>query len=211
MSDSDSGSDSDLETIGLAAAARASRTNKARNGKALRSQTRQMRLSPQQTKQRLQTTAEMLGTQSGVSTARGTKPGGAEASSSQYVPATVELLAAQESNSKGVSHAGAYSWHAAAAEFGAAESSLGRTELSGAAGEHDSIHSAGAGGAPLGVRAVASDPIHADGPLHNANIVRGSIAIVQRGVCTFLEKARRVQVSVPCFVQIQLLIRTFFV
>ena len=80
-------------------------------------------------------------------------------------------------------NAGAYSWHAAAAEFGAAESSLGLSE--------QRLY-----GAPLGVRAVASDPLYADGPLHNANLVRGSVAIVQRGECTFLEKARRVQVGV---------------
>ena len=32
-----------------------------------------------------------------------------------------------------------------------------------------------------------------DVPLHNANAVRGAVAIVQRGLCTFLDKARRVQ------------------
>jgi hypothetical protein len=166
----------------------------------LRPHTSQIDLSPRQTQQRLQSTAGILGTNSAVPTGRGTRPGGAEPLSSQYVPATVELLAAEKMIGKGMSHAGAYSWHAAAAEFGAAESSLGTIGqlLSGAAGEHGSTHSTEA----VGVRTVASDPIHADGPLRNANIVRGSIAIVQRGVCTFLEKARRVQVGMACFVEL---------
>ena len=158
ISDSDSGSDSDLETIGLAAAARASTAT----GTALRPHAARTSL----TQQRVQTHA-----------GRGSRSGAGESSSSQYVPATVQLLAVEASQR--TSDAGAYSWHAAAAEFGAAESSLGIA----------------ANAASLGVRAVASDPIHADGPLHNANVVRGSIAIVQRGVCTFLEKARRVQVG----------------
>jgi hypothetical protein len=182
-SDSDTGSDSDLETIGLA---RVSNTaHRAATGTALRRHSAHTSPSQRQAQQDLQSsTAWVTGAKSAAPSpqlGRGPRPVGTESLSSQYVPAVVELLAAEAN--QGAGNAGAYSWHAAAAEFGAAESSLGLTEQR-------------LSGAPLGVRAVASDPLYADGPLHNDNLVRGSVAIVQRGECTFLEKARRVQVGV---------------
>ena len=183
MSDSDSGSDSDLETIGLAAAARASSRPRA---------SQQQQQQQQQRRRRGSTAAVAPGGEAAAAAA-------AAPAASQYVPASVELLAALQVTGGGGGGGGegqsgqgasaAYSWHAAAAEFGAAESSLGAARSNDSAG-------ADAGGqqhAEHGVRAVASDPPYADVPLHNANAVRGAVAIVQRGLCTFLDKARRVQ------------------
>lgn len=191
ISDSDSGSDSDLETIGLAAAAREANTRKlSKSAAASPSSVARMNSSPSRAGQHIQSTAAPTRMKA-AGEARPADPGPL---SSQYVPAIVELLAAELERGTDGSTAGAYSWHAAAAEFGAAESSLGRTDhlVSGAAADNGLT----LGGIPQGVRAVASDPPYADGPLHNTNIVRGSIAIVQRGHCTFLDKARRVQVGV---------------
>ena len=102
--------------------------------------------------------------------------GGATPGAAQYVPASVELL-------------GRDSWHAAAAEFGAAESALGSVSVVAADPPF-------ADGEPCFstnlLASVANLPTCA-GPLRNGSEVRGAVVVVQRGVCTFLDKARRVQ------------------
>eukprot|EP01046_Picozoa_sp_COSAG06_P017907 COSAG06_NODE_1231_length_10153_cov_60.823623_8_plen_312_part_00 len=195
MSDSDSGSDSDLETIGLAAAARASSRPRA---------SQQQQQQQQQQPRRGSTAAAVPGGEEEEEEEAAAAAAAAPAAS-QYVPASVELLAALQvtggggggEGQSGQGASAAYSWHAAAAEFGAAESSLGAARSNDSAGAGAGAGAgADAGGqhhAEHGVRAVASDPPYADVPLHNANAVRGAVAIVQRGLCTFLDKARRVQ------------------
>ena len=102
--------------------------------------------------------------------------GGATPGAAQYVPASVELL-------------GRDSWHAAAAEFGAAESALSSVSVVAADppfADGEPCFS------PNLLASVANLPTCA-GPLRNGSEVRGAVVVVQRGVCTFLDKARRVQ------------------
>ena len=151
-SDSGSGSDSDLETVGLAATRLRQRRQQNAAANGNGSNRQPHSASPQPQPQ---------------------QP--VAAAAAQYVPASVQLMGG------GSGSGSSYTWHAAAAEFGAAESSLGV-----GSGLPAGSHTAG-------VAAVAADPPHADGPLQNADAVRGAVAIVHRGVCTFLDKARRVQ------------------